>query len=206
MSTQTQLRGCMTPHITTQGAHFQPVYNESDSLWRSRMLTMKMMEIDIVCSFSVNIALHCIERHGTGRNSLGSGGLSTPICGRPGKVRSTIRSFLLNSSLALSRSRSRSRCLHTHTHLSPLSFVLPSLVLIVTRHQPSDIYDTADVKDTWWHIMDNVQHNSHGTQRFQTCGARPHLLNTSYSVCGSAFLSDRVTCHDILSVCFVRVF
>ena len=34
----------------------------------------------------------------------------------------------------------------------------------------ADIYDTVDVKDTWWHIMDNVQHNARGTQRFQSCG------------------------------------
>ena len=34
----------------------------------------------------------------------------------------------------------------------------------------ADIYDTADVKDTWWHIMDNVEHNARGTQRFQSCG------------------------------------
>ena len=34
----------------------------------------------------------------------------------------------------------------------------------------ADIYDTADPTDTWWHIMDNVQHNAHGTQRFQSCG------------------------------------
>ena len=26
------------------------------------------------------------------------------------------------------------------------------------------------MKDTWWHTMDNVQHNARGTQRFQSCG------------------------------------
>ena len=33
-----------------------------------------------------------------------------------------------------------------------------------------DIYDTDDKYDAWWHIMDNVMHNTRGTELAQTCG------------------------------------
>ena len=77
---------------------------------------------------------------------------------------------------------------------SPVVFRLIMLSLSALTNA-ADIYDTDDPTDTWWHIMDNVQHNARGTQRFQSCGKfnMPDML-TIGQVCFSFPATRRLLC------------